>query len=70
MPEPKLNGFYCQRCSSLIDGEEPGYPRVCEDYKKENRPRKKQGKKAQRREHTDEGTFMIKGWKLKGSNWI
>jgi hypothetical protein len=45
--EMMLNGFYCEQCGSLIDGEEPGYPRKCEDCEKESRPHKhkKRGKK-------------------------
>lgn len=26
-----LEGLMCQSCGALIDGEEPGYPRNCED---------------------------------------
>ena len=26
-----LDGFLCQVCGCLIDGEELGYPRECED---------------------------------------
>lgn len=26
-----LEGLMCKCCGSLIDGEEPGYPRSCED---------------------------------------
>jgi hypothetical protein len=26
-----LEGFLCEECGSLIDGEEPGFPRKCED---------------------------------------
>jgi len=29
--EAVLEGLYCQVCGDLIDGEEPGYPRSCED---------------------------------------
>lgn len=24
-------GFVCQSCGELIDGDDPGYPRDCED---------------------------------------
>lgn len=30
-----LDGLLCERCGELIDGEEPGYPRCCEDCEKE-----------------------------------
>lgn len=30
-----LDGFLCQSCCSFIDGEEPGYPRNCEDCEDE-----------------------------------
>lgn len=26
-----LEGLLCEQCGSFIDGEEPGYPRLCED---------------------------------------
>ncbi len=26
-----LNGFLCASCGELLDGEEPGYPRKCND---------------------------------------
>lgn len=29
--EMMLEGLLCQCCGSLIDMEEPGYPRSCED---------------------------------------
>jgi hypothetical protein len=45
--ELMLNGFYCEQCGGLIDGEEPGYPRLCEDCERENKP-KKHRKKAKR----------------------
>jgi predicted Zn-ribbon and HTH transcriptional regulator len=28
-----LEGVICQYCGSLIDGEETGYPRTCDDCK-------------------------------------
>lgn len=28
-------GLMCQCCGQLIDGEEPGYPRSCEDCENE-----------------------------------
>lgn len=30
-----INGLICQYCTCLIDGEEPGYPRTCEDCEEE-----------------------------------
>lgn len=24
-------GYICQHCEALIDGDDPGYPRSCED---------------------------------------
>ena len=24
-----LNGFLCEQCGVFIDGDEPGYPRLC-----------------------------------------
>lgn len=30
-----LEGLLCERCGELIDGEEPGYPRKCEDCENE-----------------------------------
>lgn len=30
-----INGFWCQECGCLVDGEEPGYPRICEDCEEE-----------------------------------
>lgn len=30
-----LEGLYCQSCGELIDGEEPGYPRPCDDCENE-----------------------------------
>lgn len=29
-------GLCCQICGTFIDGEEPGYPRICEDCEEEN----------------------------------
>jgi hypothetical protein len=29
--EMTLEGFLCEECGTLIDGEEPGYLRKCED---------------------------------------
>ena len=26
-----INGLLCEQCGCLIDGEEPGYPRSCEE---------------------------------------
>lgn len=36
-----INGFWCQECGCLVDGEEPGYPRYCEDCESTNKPKKK-----------------------------
>ncbi|WP_169736931.1 hypothetical protein [Sporolactobacillus terrae] len=49
--EMMLNGFYCEQCGCLIDGEETGYPRLCEDCAEEERPhkRKRNRKKAKRK---------------------
>lgn len=33
--EDVLDGFICQYCLCLVDGESPGYPRTCEDCKEE-----------------------------------
>lgn len=33
--EMVLEGLLCQTCGDLIDGEEPGYPRFCEDCENE-----------------------------------
>lgn len=30
-----LDGLLCQVCGSFIEGEEPGYPRNCEDCEDE-----------------------------------
>lgn len=29
--EMHLNGMLCERCGVFMDGEEPGYPRMCDD---------------------------------------
>lgn len=29
--EMMLEGILCEQCGALIDGEETGYPRLCED---------------------------------------
>jgi hypothetical protein len=26
-----LEGYICQHCRELIDGDDPGYPRSCQD---------------------------------------
>ncbi|EEW66222.1 hypothetical protein OK7_04353 [Enterococcus faecium EnGen0024] len=31
MVEDILEGLMCEGCYSFIDGEAPGYPRLCED---------------------------------------
>jgi hypothetical protein len=48
--EIMLEGVLCEQCGCLIDGEETGYPRLCEDCAREHKPRKhkKRGKKAKR----------------------
>lgn len=38
-----LEGFMCQYCGEVIDGEEPGYPRSCgcdnsDDYEEDETP--------------------------------
>ena len=33
--EQIMEGFLCQSCGVMIDGEEPGYPRECEDCENE-----------------------------------
>lgn len=50
--ELMLSGFYCEQCGCMIGGDEPGYPRLCEDCEKESHPRKhkKRRKKARRDE--------------------
>lgn len=30
-----LNGLLCEVCGTYVDGEEPGYPRKCEDCENE-----------------------------------
>lgn len=34
--EAMLNGLLCEQCGALIDGEEPGYPRICSDCQVSN----------------------------------
>lgn len=41
-----LDGVLCEQCGTLINGEETGYPRLCEDCTQKQRPKKKLGKKA------------------------
>lgn len=36
MTDAVLDGLLCQSCGGFIDGEEPGYPRNCEDCEEEN----------------------------------
>lgn len=31
-----LDGFMCQVCGEMIDGDEPGYPRCCAACESEN----------------------------------
>ncbi|WP_197021177.1 hypothetical protein [Sporolactobacillus terrae] len=45
--EMMLEGVLCEQCGCLIDGEETGYPRLCEDCARESNP-KKRIKKAKR----------------------
>ena len=45
MAEDILNGVFCEECGGYVDGEEPGYPRKCEDCKpKKNRKKRKKGR--------------------------
>ncbi len=30
-----IDGLFCETCATLIDGEESGYPRTCEECKNE-----------------------------------
>lgn len=30
-----ISGFMCQYCGVFLDGQEPGYPRSCEDCEEE-----------------------------------
>lgn len=47
--EGMIEGFFCQQCGCVIDGEEPGYPRFCEDCEVEyERRRNKKFKKNRR----------------------
>ncbi|BBN97473.1 hypothetical protein [Sporolactobacillus terrae] len=39
--EMMLNGLLCEQCGCLIDGEETGHPRKCEDCAKPKKRRKK-----------------------------
>lgn len=32
-----INGFMCQVCGEVIDGSVPGYPRLCESCKEEEK---------------------------------
>lgn len=36
MTEMILDGLLCESCGVYIDGEAPGYPRLCEDCEAEN----------------------------------
>lgn len=40
-----LEGFLCEECFSIVDGEEPGYPRKCADCQPKSKPRTRPGKK-------------------------
>ncbi|WP_193437413.1 hypothetical protein [Sporolactobacillus pectinivorans] len=43
-----LEGILCEQCGCLIDGEETGYPRLCEDCQKssnQSHKRNRRGKK-------------------------
>lgn len=31
-----LSGFCCEECGSIVDGEAPGYPRLCTDCEEED----------------------------------
>jgi hypothetical protein len=30
-----LDGLLCERCGTVVDGQEAGFPRLCEDCEKE-----------------------------------
>lgn len=54
-----LEGLLCEQCGVLIDGDEPGYPRLCLSCEQVNAPQKKRPPKlkiqrieAQKIEHT------------------
>ena len=32
-----LDGTLCEQCGEFLDGEAPGYPRLCKDCEEENR---------------------------------
>ena len=43
--EAIINGFLCDKCTCIVDGDEPGYPRKCSDCKpRKKRKKKKKGK--------------------------
>jgi hypothetical protein len=31
-----INGLFCEQCGVFLDGEEPGYPRKCDNCQDEN----------------------------------
>lgn len=37
MAEMMINGALCEHCGSFLDGDEPGYTRLCSDCLKESR---------------------------------
>ena len=36
--EAMINGLFCERCGVLIDGEEPGFPRLCAGCQEDDDP--------------------------------
>lgn len=33
--EAIVNGYLCESCGSIVDGDAPGYPRTCTDCEEE-----------------------------------
>jgi hypothetical protein len=48
-----LDGLLCQECSSLIDGDAPGYPRVCAFCRGTGRVRRDKPRKRMTRPTSD-----------------
>lgn len=45
-----VNGFMCQSCGQFMpDGEEPGYPRDCQDCKNEDRRSRRKTRRNKKR---------------------
>lgn len=38
-----LHGFLCDKCGGVVDGEETGYPRPCDDCKPKKKKKHKKG---------------------------